>query len=168
MKHNIFRRPIWAIVAIFALLFGLVLASMPAPAPVQAQNTACFRAQGGALWACGDGGTMEFREGSTLKIDTALSAVPQADLTLTMNGYITPTGTFQPVRSAGAVSISGANIADGDQGDLLILFNAGGQTITITETTGLVSAGNIALGALDAATLVFSGTTWIQAGASNN
>lgn len=100
--------------------------------------------------------------GSDLTLD------PQTDLTLTMNGYITPTGTLQVVRSAGAVSISGANIADGDQGDLLILYNAGAQTITITETTGLISAGNIALGTLDSATLVYSGTTWIQIGASNN
>lgn len=97
-----------------------------------------------------------------------LTLVPDSDLTLTMNGWITPTGTFQPVRSAGAVSISGANIADGVTGDLLILYNAGGQTITITETTGLISAGNIALGTLDSATLVYSGTTWIQIGASNN
>lgn len=93
---------------------------------------------------------------------------PQGALTLTMNGYITPTGVFQPVQSAGAVSISGANIAPGADGDLLILFNGGGQTITITETTGLISAGNITLGALDSATLVYSDTTWIQIGASNN
>lgn len=108
----------------------------------------------------------------TIAGNTALSSDltldPQTDLTLTMNGWITPTGTFQVVRSAGAVSISGANIADGSHGDLLILYNAGAQTITITETTGLVSAGNIALGTLDSATLVYSGTTWIQIGASNN
>ncbi len=94
-------RPVWTAVAIFALLFGVVLATMPTPAPVQAQNTACFRAQGGALWACEDGGTMEFREGSTLSVDTFLTTAPQLDLAVTMNGHITPTGTFQPVRSAG-------------------------------------------------------------------
>ncbi len=101
-------------------------------------------------------------------VGSDLTLEPQANLTLTMNGWITPTGTFQTVRSAGAVSISGANIADGDQGDLLILYNAGAQTITISETTGLISAGNIALGTLDSVTLVYSGTTWIQIGASNN
>lgn len=103
-----------------------------------------------------------------LTVGDLLSVSPQADIVLTMNGWVTPTGTFQPVRSAGAVSISGAHIAPGSNGQLLYLYNAGAQTITITETTGLVSAGNIALGALDAATLVYSGTTWIQLSASNN
>jgi len=142
---------------------------MVAPlAPAQAQNTACFHAQGGALWACNAGGTMEFRAGSTLSIDTFLTVEPQTALTLGNGDELVPTGTFQPITSAGAVGISGGDIAAGDDGDLLILLNVGSNTITITETTGLVSAGNITLGAGDSATLVYRGSSWYQIGASNN
>lgn len=185
-------QPLWAGVLAFALLFALAIALAPTSAPVQAQNTACYRAQGGALWACDDGGTMEFHDGAILgiedgatldvqsgatltvdsgasvAIDDFLTLVPQTAISLTMNGTLTPTGSLQLLESAGAVSVSGANIVDGAQGDLLILLNIGGSTITITETTGLISAGNIALGTLDSATLVYRGTSWYQIGASNN
>jgi hypothetical protein len=158
--------PFVALLLIITLLGGMFLAT--SPLPVQAQNTDCYRAQGGDLWVCDDGGAMEFQAGSTLSIDTFLTTVPQDALTLTMNGYLTPTGTLQLITAAGAVSVSGANIADGDEGDLLILLNSGSNTVTITETTGLISAGNIALGASDSATLVYRGTSWYQIGASNN
>lgn len=98
---------------------------------------------------------------------------PQPVLTLVMNGWITPTGTFQPVRSAAAVNISGARIAPGvANGQLLRLFNIGAQTVVITETltsgVGLISAGNRTVGPGDTLTLVYSGTTWIQTGNSDN
>jgi hypothetical protein len=105
---------------------------------------------------------------SNLAVADDFTVSPQPILTLTMNGWLTPTGSFQPIRSAGAVGVSGGRIAPGAQGQFLYLYNMGAQTITISETTGLVSAGNIALGALDAATLVYSGTTWIQLAGSNN
>lgn len=97
-----------------------------------------------------------------------ITASPQATVTLTMNGSIVPTGSFMRVSSAGAVSISGANITAGTAGDVLVLLNVGSQTITISETTGLVSAGNIVLGTLDSATLIYQGASWYQVGASNN
>lgn len=98
---------------------------------------------------------------------------PQPVLTLVMNGWITPTGTFQPIRSAAAVNISGARIAPGiANGQLLRLFNIGAQTVVITETltsgVGLISAGNRTVGPGDTLTLVYSGTTWIQTGNSDN
>lgn len=97
-----------------------------------------------------------------------MNLAAQSAISLTMNGYFTPTGAFQPVESAGAVSVSGANFAPGVPGDLLIVVNIGGSTITFTETTGLISAGNVALGTLDSATFVYHGTNWYQIGASNN
>lgn len=163
-------RPLWGGLTAFVLFFAIALALVPLadPAPVQAQNTPCFRAQGGALWACNAGGAMEFRAGSTLSIDTFLTVEPQTALTLENNDALDPTGTFQPITAAGAIGISGGDIAAGDDGDLLILLNIGANTITITETTGLVSAGNIALGTLDSATLVYRNNSWYQIGASNN
>jgi hypothetical protein len=97
-----------------------------------------------------------------------LTLMPQTGITLTMNGWLTPTGSLTLIQSAGAVSISGGRIAAGTAGDVLVLLNVGSQTVTFTETTGLVSAGNIALGTLDSATLVYRGSNWYQIAASNN
>ena len=67
--------------------------------------------------------------------------VPQNVITLTMNGWLTPTGTLQPIAAAGAVSIDGgANIADSTAGDLLILVNVGAQTITTQVNVMVPSA----------------------------
>ena len=155
-----------AVLAIVIMLSALVLPGL-APASY-AQNTPCYRAQGGARWVCGSGGTMDFLTGSTISIDTFLNVSPGTAQTLVSDDDIAPTGTFHLITSAGNVGVSGGEIVDGDEGDLLILLNVGSNTITITETTGLVSAGNIALGTLDSATLVFRGTSWYQIGASNN
>jgi len=103
-----------------------------------------------------------------LTVASTIGASPQTTLTLTMNGWLTPTGTLQLVSAAGAVSVSGARIAPGAQGDVVTLLNVGAQTITISETTGLISAGNIALGTLDSATLIYRQSSWYQIAASNN
>lgn len=97
-----------------------------------------------------------------------IQASPVTSITLTMNGWLTPTGTFQPIRAAGAVSTSGARIAVQPAGTQLILLNVGSNTITFTETGTLISAGNIALQANDSATLISNGTNWYQIAASNN
>lgn len=111
---------------------------------------------------------MDFLTGSTISIDSFLNVTPGTAQTLVSDAAIAPTGTFHLVTSAGAVGVSGGSIVAGHEGDLLILLNVGANTITITETTGLVSAGNIALGTLDSATLVYRGANWYQIGASNN
>jgi hypothetical protein len=165
----------WAGGALLGALLALALMFGGSPVAL-AQNVACFMQQGGAVWVAGDGCTWQMRSGSTLAVEsgslTSLGGVaaypPTTPLSLTMNGWLTPTGTFQPIESAGAVSISGADIADGEEGQLLFLVNVGAQTITISETTGLISAGNIALGAGDSATLLWRTDTWHQVAASNN
>jgi cytoskeletal protein CcmA (bactofilin family) len=102
-----------------------------------------------------------------LTVADFFNVTAQGVVTATMNGWITPTGSLQPLTAAGAVSIDGGtNIAH--LTDYLILVNIGAQTITISETTGLISAGNIALGAGDSATLIWADGGWIQIGLSNN
>lgn len=93
---------------------------------------------------------------------------PQATATITNGGWLTPTATLVPLTAQEGVGMSGANIAVQPAGTLLMLLNVGANTITFTETGTLVSAGNIALGAGDSATLVSNGTNWYQTGASNN
>lgn len=93
---------------------------------------------------------------------------PQTTLLLTMNGWITPTGTIQPIRSAGAVSVNSTRIAPGSSGQRLTLVNYGSNTVTITETAPHLMAGNFAIGQGDNITMVYSGTAWIELGRSNN
>lgn len=106
---------------------------------------------------------------ANLRITNFYRAQPRTAITVTMNMTpLTTSGTYQRLASAGAVSVSGAAITVKPAGTLLILVNSGSQTITITETGTLKSAGNIALGTLDSATLLSDGTNWYQIGASNN
>lgn len=105
---------------------------------------------------------------ANLRITNFYRAQPRTALTVTMNGNVNPTGTYQRLTAAGAVGTSGANLVVKPAGTLLILVNTGSNTITFTETGTLISAGNIALGAGDSATLVSDGTNWTQIAASNN
>lgn len=93
---------------------------------------------------------------------------PRTAISVTMNGTIDPTGSFQRLESAGAVSVSGDSVDVEPAGTILVLANVGGSTITITETASLISAGNVALGAGDTATFISDGDAWRQIAASNN
>ncbi len=105
---------------------------------------------------------------ANLRITNFYRAQPRTALTVTMNGTVNSTGTYQRLTAAGAVATSGASITVKPAGTILTLINVGSNTITFTETGTLVSAGNIALGANDAATLYSDGTNWYQVSASNN
>lgn len=139
------RRAMW-IANIVLILAGLLF--VPVGQMVQAQ-----------------GGVTGF---SNLRITNFYRAVPRTAITVTNNGTINPTGTYQTLTAAGAVGTSGDNLTIKPAGTVLILVNTGANTITITETANIKSAGNLALGTLDTATLVSDGTDWYQIAASNN
>jgi hypothetical protein len=86
------------------------------------------------------------------------SITAQTPLTVTNGGDLVATGSLQPISASGVVTISGADVDH--VADLLILVNTGVNTITITETTGLVSGGDIVLGEGDSATLAWIVDTW--------
>jgi hypothetical protein len=105
----------------------------------------------------------------SVRVGAFYRAYPRTAITVTMNGWLTPTGTYQRIRNtSGAVATSGAKIAVKPAGTVLILVNSGSNSITFTETGTLISAGNIVLGANDSATLMSDGTSYYQVGASNN
>lgn len=136
---------------IYALILPLLLtAALLAGTPLQ------IGAQGGVTGF------------ANLRITNFYRAQPRTAITVTMNGTINATGTYQRLTAAGAVSVSGDNVTTKPAGTVLILVNSGAQTITITETANIKSAGNIALGALDSATLVSDGADWFQIASSNN
>lgn len=105
---------------------------------------------------------------STMSVGSFYRAVPRTAITLANNDVLTATGTFQRVTAASAIGTSGGNIVIKPAGTMVTLLNVGANTITFTETGILKSAGNIALGTLDSATLWSDGTNWYEVGASNN
>ena len=105
---------------------------------------------------------------TNVRVGSHLATAPKATRIITNGGSLNPLGTLQPISSTAAVGMSGANITVEPAGTLLVLLNVGAQTITFTETGTLVSAGNIALGAGDSASLISNGTNWYQIAGSNN
>ena len=113
----------------------------------------------------GQGGVTGF---ANVRVTNFYRAQPRTTQTVVNDYVINPTGTYTRLTSAEAVATSGGTITVEPAGTLLVLVNVGSNSITITETGTLKSAGNIALGALDSATLLSDGTNWYQIGASNN
>lgn len=105
---------------------------------------------------------------ATLKANNFYRAQPRTAITVTNGGAIDATGTYQKLTAAAAVGTSGDAVVVEPAGTILILVNSGAQTITITETANIKSAGNIVLGTLDSATLISDGSDWYQVAASNN
>ena len=103
---------------------------------------------------------------ANLRIANFYRAQPRTAIVVTNDSVVNATGTLQRISSAGTVGTS--NITIKPAGTILILLNTGSNTITFTETGILKSAGNIALGTLDSATLVSDGTNWYQIAGSNN
>lgn len=116
-------------------------------------------------WVSAQGGTTVF---TNVRVTQDIRLQPRTAISVTMNGTIDPTGSFQRLESAGAVSVSGDDVDLEPAGTVLVLANIGGSTITITETAALISAGNVALGAGDTATFISDGDAWRQIAASNN
>lgn len=140
---------------LFALLLAVLLVS-PFVYMEATQPKAFVSAQGG---------TTVF---TNVRVTQDLRMQPRTAISVTMNGTIDPTGSFQRLESAGAVSVSGDSVDVEPAGTILVLANVGGSTITITETASLISAGNVALGAGDTATFISDGDAWRQIAASNN
>jgi predicted acyltransferase (DUF342 family) len=101
-----------------------------------------------------------------LTVGSDLTITPRAVITITQAVTLTPTGSYQQLTAAGAVSFGA--ITAGTAGDLLTLVNIGSNTITITDTGTLKLTGNLALGQYDSATLLSDGTNWIQLATANN
>jgi hypothetical protein len=148
MKRQL-RLTLTTIALVFVIIATVFLFEKPME-PVQAQ-----------------GGVTVF---ANLRVSNFFRAQKRSTVLVSMNGSINPTGTYQPISATvgSAVSVSGDNLTVKPAGTVLTLVNTGGQTITITETTNMKSAGNVALGTLDSATFISDGSDWYQIAASNN
>jgi hypothetical protein len=132
---------LYVLVTLTLVALSLFLASLQV-APVVAQTVACFRAQGGSLWACASGGEMEFRSGSTLDVQAGATATV-ADLLTTADLAVTEQMTVADLLSTADLAVSeqltvaaGATVAG-----VLNLTPATTQVITDGDT--LIPAGAI-------------------------
>jgi len=96
----------------------------------------------------------------------------QTAISVTDGAVITPTGTYQPLTSAGSVTATLTTSSDYvTAGDLLVLINAND---TVTSTVNIVDSGTAkltaaaALGQYDSLTLWFDGTNWIELSRADN
>jgi len=176
---------------VLLVLTAIFFIALTPAAPAAAQNTACYRPQGGASFVCGDGGSFVLLDGATLSLETGaamnsdanatfggtlavtgdaalaagLNLVPQTVISVTNGGVITPTGALQRLESAGNVT---ATLAAPSSGEMLVLFNSSNTTILIQDTTGQTLASDASLGQWDTLTLFGYGTSWVEVSRSNN
>jgi hypothetical protein len=79
------------------------------------------------------------------------------------DSVITPTASYQPIQSAGSVTVTNVATATFSAGQVVNLINTANTSILFTNGTSLKlpSATNLTLGQYDTLTLWFDGTRWI-------
>lgn len=101
-----------------------------------------------------------------LTVGNFASITPQTAISVTASSIVTPTGSYQPLQSGGAVT---ATMSSGcTAGRVARLINTVNQTITISETSTSQMAGNFALGQYDSISFECDGTYWVELARSNN
>lgn len=91
----------------------------------------------------------------------------QTSLTVTDSTPFTPTGSYQPITAAGAVTptIATSGFTAGDQ---VQIVNTSSQNILIQDTGNQVLSAAFTMGQYDTLTLRFDGTRWLEIARSNN
>ena len=102
---------------------------------------------------------------ANVRVSNFYRAQPRPSLVVVEGGSVNTSGTYQPLTALDEVT---ATLTLEPAGSLLMLVNTGPLTVTLVETNTLISAGDIVLGIGDSATLVSSGSSWIQTGFSDN
>lgn len=112
-----------------------------------------------------DGATGDINSEGDLNLADWMTIEVQTAISVTAGAIITPTGTYQPLTSAAAVTTStSAAIQNGTtDGQLLILRNDNAaDTITIDGTGGNVECkADVVLGAEDTLTLIWNSADWV-------
>jgi len=108
--------------------------------------------------------TVTLSDGDLVVADD-LRVTAQTAISVTNGAVFTPTGTYQPIKSAGTVT---PTVAVGTAGDLLVLINTSNTTINIADSGTMMLSSAVALGQYDSLTLWCDGTNWIEIATSNN
>lgn len=84
---------------------------------------------------------------------------------ITVSGYITPTGSYQPIRAAAWVS---PTLNKGASGYVLILTNTNTENICLVDTGAVMLSADWTAGQYDTIWLLSDGTNWLELARSNN
>ena len=151
-----------ALIAIAGLIFGI---QEFAAAQSQAK---CYLEAGAAKAVATSGCEYEFQSGSTLDIQSGVvmsnagfeQLTAQAAISVTDGSVVTPTGSYQPLESGGAVT---ATLSNGcTAGRRVTFINTVAQAIIISETATSALSGNATLNQYDAMMVLCDGTRWVQ------
>ncbi|GIK36561.1 MAG: hypothetical protein BroJett011_03940 [Chloroflexota bacterium] len=104
-------------------------------------------------------GNLTVSNGDAVIADFAQIAA-QTAISLTNGGILTPTGTFQPIQSGGAVTVTMSSGCS--TGQEVLLVNRVNQTIIISETDTSALSDNASLGQYDSLHLLCDTSRWIQ------
>ncbi len=180
MKNNKFRLAVVAMLTLAALIvIGACVSKSPEPAVIDSQaarpveifksitvqNESDLRGTLNVDKAATFNSTVTATGDVTLNDSVVVGA--QTAISVTNDATITPTGSYQPLTSAGTVTASLAT-SGYTTGTLLTLLNTANTTIVFTDTGTLKASGNVSLGQYDAASFIFDGTNWIQISESDN
>lgn len=106
------------------------------------------------------------RSTTYVKVGTFARLTEQTVITVTTDGAVDATGSYQQLTAAGAVQTS--DVTCGSEGDIVTYANSANQTITITDTGTLKMAGNFAMGQYDTLTVLNDGTNCLEIARANN
>jgi hypothetical protein len=100
------------------------------------------------------------------------SLLPSDAISLTNGAVITPTATYQPIKSAGSVTVT-ISITDDNEsafypGTMLRLVNTSATSILIADSGNVKLASNWTGGQYDSLALMFDGTYWLEIARSDN
>lgn len=103
----------------------------------------------------------------TLTLNDFLITGIQAPLTIADGTVISPTGSYQPIYAAGAVSTTLMGTGY-DTGTWVTLVNTSTNAITLADQGSFKLSGDLVLGQFDNATLQFDGSYWVLRATANN
>jgi hypothetical protein len=98
-------------------------------------------------------------------VGTWLRGVAQSGIVVT--GWITPTGSFQPISAAAWVTPT-LNVSAGASGDMLMLVNTGTPSICLVDTGSVVLSADWTAGQYDTLLLYHDGSRWLELARANN
>ena len=106
------------------------------------------------------------RSTTYIKVGTFHRLTERTAISVTTDGAVDPTGSYQQLTASEAVQTS--DVTCGSEGDIVIYANTVNQTITLTDTGALKLTGNFAMGQYDTLTVLNDGTNCLEIARSNN
>lgn len=111
-------------------------------------------------------GGLTISDGDTVMADFAQISA-QTAISVADGGIITPTGTYQPLASAGTITPTVAT-SGMVTGSVVTLINTSDTTINLADTGTAKLSAAWAAGQYDALVLWFDGTNWVEISRSDN